>query len=255
MSWTETLPLVVLGPIFLAMLIVGVEVGYRGHRWLARRREDGVVHGGQDYLLSAVLGLLALLLGFTFSLALNRYDARRELVVQEANAIGTTWLRVQILEEPNRAAMSALLRRYVDARIAWSEADRDPAVLARANALQGQLWTATGAAVRGDSSPLLSRGMMDAMNESFDLASARTAARAAHVPIQVLGVLILYSALSTVMLGYILAGGGQPHRVATGLLLVLLTLALVMIVDLDRPRGGAIHVSQQPLYDLKASMR
>ena len=255
MPLLETTPLFVLGLIILAVMPAGVELGYRGHGWL-RREQDGadVGKGGQDHLLSAVLGLLALLLGFTFSLALNRYEARRDLVLQEANAIGTTWLRTRLLEEPNRAAMSGLLSAYVDARLAWSETGTSNADLVQTEGIQQKLWAVTGTAMRTDSSPQLSRGVMDAMNQSFDLASARTAARSAHIPGRVLGMLLLFAALSVVMLGYILAANGKPLRIATTLLLVLLTLALIVILDLDRPRSGAIQVSQQPLEDLRASI-
>jgi hypothetical protein len=256
MSWFQTAPLAGIGLVFLALLLLGIEIGYRSHGLLRRSRGgDKTPHGGQDYLLSAVLGLLALLLGFTFSVALSRYEARRELVVQEANAIGTTWLRVQLLQEPNRAAMSQMLRQYVDARLAWSERDGSANGLARTNDIQGRLWRAMGEALRADPSAQLSRATMDAMNESFDLASDRVAARAAHIPTQVLDVLMIYAVLSMIMLGYILAVNGDPHRIATALLLVLLTLALMMVLDLDRPLNGAIQVSQQPLYDLKASLR
>ena len=256
MRWFEPAPLSLIGITFLAMLLAGVELGYRGHSWLRHAERDADArHGGPDLLLSAVLGLLALLLGFTFSMALNRFEARRDLVLQEANAIGTTWLRAQLLEEPNRTAMLGLLRQYVDARLAWSEVDPSVAELAPTTALQAKLWTVTGAAIRGDSSHQLSRAVMEAMNGSFDLASARAAARAAHIPGRVLGILLLYAVLSMVLLGYILAANGRPHRVATGLLLVLLTLALVVILDLDRPRSGAIQVSQQPLEDLRASLQ
>lgn len=255
MRLLETTPLFIIGLVILALMLAGVELGYRGQGWLRRnkdRTEAG--KGGQDHLLSAVLGLLALLLGFTFSMALDRYEARRDLVLQEANAIGTTWLRTRLLEEPNRAAMSGLLRAYVDARLAWSETGASKADLAQTEALQQKLWTVTGAAMRTDPSPQLSRGVMDAMNQSFDLASARTAARLAHIPGHVLGILLLFAALSAVMLGYILADNGKPHRIATMLLLVLLTLALVAILDLDRPRSGGIQVSQQPLDDLRGSI-
>jgi hypothetical protein len=256
MSWLHTAPLAGLSLLLLSLLFLGVELGYRVHKRLLRKAAVGdTPHGGQDYLLSAVLGLLALLLGFTFSLALNRYETRRDLVQQEANAIGTTWLRVQLLEEPNRTALSGLMRQYVDARIAWSAADRGAGGLDRTEDLQKRLWTGMGVAVRGDSSAQLSRAAMDSMNDSFDRQADRATARAAHIPDRVLDVLLLYAFLSMVMLGYILAINGRPHRVATGLLLLLLTLALVMILDLDRPRNGAIEVSQQPLYDLKASMR
>ena len=255
MSWLEKAPLPVLGLLVLAILAISVEAGYRGQAWLIRKRPADHPSDGQNHLLSAILGLLALLLGFTFSLGLSRYEARRAMVVQEANAIGTTWLRAQLLEEPNRTAMSGPLRAYVDARIAWSMSGADDADLAATNALQAKLWTATGAAIRTDPSPQLSRAVMDAMNDSFDAASARAAERAAHIPNRVFDVLLLYAVLSMLMLGYTLAVGGRPHRIATGMVLVLLSLAVVVILDLDRPRGGSIQVSQQPLVDLKASLR
>ncbi len=145
--------------------------------------------------------------------------------------------------------------RYVDVRIAWSmggapgTADPGPT-----DALQRRLWTAVGATMRTEPSTQLSRATMDAMNESFDAASARAAERDAHIPDRVLQVLLLYAALAMVMLGYTLAVDGRPQRIATGLVLVLLSLAMLVILDLDRPRGGSIQVSQQPMTDLKAGL-
>jgi hypothetical protein len=254
MSWLETLPLTVIAPAILAALLAAATIGYRGHLWLLHRSGETEPQS-HDHLLSAVLGLLALLLGFTFSLALNRYEARRDLVVQEANAIGTTWLRAQLLEQANKTAMSALLRSYLDARLDWSETDAAPDASRRTAALQQELWAATGQAIRSDPNPQLSRGLMDAVNQSFDLASARAAGRLAHVPDRVLTVLLLYAVLSAAMLGYTSAAKGRPQRIATISVLVLLTLALVMILDIDRPRSGAIQISQQPLEELKQSWR
>ena len=254
MSWLETRPLTVIALAIMAALVAAATIGYRGHLWLLHRSGETEPES-HDHLLSAVLGLLALLLGFTFSLALNRYEARRDLVVQEANAIGTAWLRAQLLEPPNKAAMSGLLRSYLDARLAWSEVDVAPEASGQTAALQQKLWTVTGQALRSEPNPQLSRGLMDAVNQSFDLASARTAARSAHVPDRVLTVLLLYAVLSAAMLGYTSAAKGRPQRIATISVLVLLTLALVMILDIDRPRNGAIQVSQQPLEELKQSWR
>ena len=256
MAALDDAPLGLIGLLILLALLSAVELGYRGHIGLRRLRgEQGPGKGSPDHLLSAVLGLLALLLGFTFSLALNRYETRRELVVQEANAIGTTWLRARLLEEPARTEMSRLLRVYADARIGWSDHEVRATDMALTARLQQQLWAVAGSAIRADSSPQLSRAVMDAMNESFDLAAARLAARSAHIPGRVLQVLLLYAALSMVMLGYILAANGRHHRIATSLLLMLLSLALTIIHDIDRPRSGAIQVSQQPLLDLRQSMR
>jgi hypothetical protein len=251
----DGLPLLLIGSAIFLALSGAVAVGYHGKLWFERRSDPQPGKTTRpDHLLSAALGLLALFLGFSFSMALNRYDTRRDLVVQEANALGTTWLRIQILEETDRLAMSRLLEQYVDARLKWSEAGEAPLDDAATLALQGELWTAMGLALRGESPPLLARGVMDSLNESFDLAIERQAARSAHIPDPVLIVLLVYAVLSMIMMGSLLAANRQPHRVETLLLTLLLTLAHVVILDLDRPRNGAIQVSQQPMEELQSSI-
>lgn len=255
MASLEPLPLLVIGLVILLTLAGAVALGYHGKVWLQRRSAPShATKSGPDHLLSAALGLLALLLGFSFSMALNRFDTRRDLVVQEANALGTAWLRIQLLNEPDRSDMSQLLKRYVDARLIWSEAPADAAAESPTQALQDELWTAMGKALRGDSPALLTRGVMDSLNESLDLAAARKAVRSAHIPDTVLVVLLLYAVLSMIMMGSLLAASGQTHRGETALLLILLTLAHTVILDLDRPRTGAIQVSQQPMEELQRSM-
>ena len=252
MAWIDSAPLFLVGLAFFLIMLIGIEIGYRAWRWL--RAKDGG-SGGHEFLLTAALGLLSLLLGFTFSLALSRYDARRTLAVQEANAIGSMWLRAQLLRDPDKSRMSDLVRRYVDARIAWSQAASRAADLAPTQALQGQIWAVTGDVMRTEPSQPLARGLMDAVSQGFDLQAARTAARKAQIPTRVLDILVLYSVLSMMLLGSVLAAKGQRHYGATAVLLVLLTLALILILELDQPRTGAIQVSQQPLLDVKASMR
>lgn len=255
MASLEPLPLLVIGLVILLTLAGAVALGYHGKVWLQRRSAPSdATKSGPDHLLAAALGLLALLLGFSFSMALNRFDTRRDLVVQEANALGTAWLRIQLLNEPDRSDMSQLLKRYVDARLIWSEAPADAAAESPTQALQDELWTAMGKALRGDSPALLTRGVMDSLNESLDLAAARKAVRSAHIPDTVLVVLLLYAVLSMIMMGSLLAASGQTHRGETALLLILLTLAHTVILDLDRPRTGAIQVSQQPMEELQRSM-
>lgn len=255
MDFLQSVSLPVLGLGIWAILLIGMELGLRLPGWLDRKRDhDDAGGAAPEYLLSATLGLLALLLGFTFSLALNRYEARRELVVQESNALGTAWLRAQLLQEPNRAAMSGLLRAYTDVRLRWSEDGTATPDLRPTAALQQKLWAALGTAIRTDPSQQLTRGLMDAMNDSFDLQSARTVARRAHIPNEVWAMLLLYSFLAAGMLGHLMSNRPRPHRAATMLLLTLVTLALVLILDVDRPRGGAIRVSQQPMEDFRASI-
>ena len=254
MTWLETSPLWLVGLLILGLLISSVELGYRGRRWLRWRERERPIADGQDHLLSAALGLLALLLGFTFSLALSRHEARRDLVLQEANALGTLWLRVQILEEPSRSEMILLLRDYVDERLDWSENSRET-LNKQSNDLQQKLWLAMGVAIRGASPSLLSNSVMEAMNSAFDLASSRSAARSTHIPDRVLQVLLLYALLAMVLLGYIFGANRRPHRIATTMLLLLLSMAIIVILDIDRPRSGAIQVSQFPMESLRASIK
>jgi hypothetical protein len=251
MAWMDRTPLFVVEIGVFLLLFAAIEIGFRAYRWLDPRDDHQM--GGQEFLATAVLGLLALLLGFTFSLALNRYDERRALVVQEANAIGTAWLRVQLLDEPYRGEMGAALKQYTDARVAWSEASGGD--IAPTVAQQDKVWTAAQHLSRGGTSPVVVRQVLDPLNEAFDTQASRTASRAARIPGRVMSALMLYAALSMVLLGHIMAINGRRKVVPTILLLLLLTLAFSVILDLDSPRNGRIQVSQQPLINLRASMR
>jgi hypothetical protein len=130
-SFLGQAPIVTLGGLVLLLMTVAATIGFmlRGRHSRSdgeAEREDDL--GQQDYIVSGVLGLLALLMGFTFSLAVDRFEARRELVLQEANAIATTYLRTQLLEEPHRARISRMLVAYTDNRIALGQASsRDQA--------------------------------------------------------------------------------------------------------------------------------
>jgi hypothetical protein len=252
MAWISRTPLPVFDLGFLLFLIVSVEAGYRGYRWMRPKHNREIK--GQEFLLTAALGLLALLMGFTFSMSLDRYEARRALVVQEANAIGAAWIGAQLVEEPHRSEISSLLKQYLETRVSWSDVSQSQD-LHPTRALQQRLSAAVQRLAHGGASPEAVRWVLDPLNEAFGVQAARTAARDARVPTRVLVVLVLYSILSMVMLGYILAIDGYKHIAATGLLLVLLTVAFGLILDLDRPQASVILVSQQPLLDLRALMR
>jgi hypothetical protein len=251
MAWMEQTPLIVVEFGVFLLLFTASEIGFFSYRWLSPK--GGHRTGGHEFLGAAVLGLLALLLGFTFSLSLNRYDERRALVVQEANAIDTAWLRVQLLDEPYRSEMGGALKQYTDARVAWSEADGGG--FGPTLALKEKVWAAAEHLSRGGVSPIVVRQVIDPLNQAMETQAARTAARAARIPGPVLGILVIYATLSMVLLGYITAIDGGRKVVAMVLLLMLLTLAFSVILDLDSPRSGWIQVSQQPLIDVRASMR
>ncbi len=249
MAWSATAPLLLVSVAIFVILLAGLELGYRIPLSKTSRESGGL--NSPDYLLSAVLGLLALLLGFTFSLALERYEGRRDLVMGEANAIGTSLLRADLLQEPIRSSLVDALGAYVEARIAWSQLETANDSYEATASLQSRIWGLTRQALRSDPEPQITRGLMDSLNESFDLAASRAEARHTHLPQRMLGMLLLYVALSAVMLGYVLRTGGQRHRGPATVLLVLLTIAMTLILDIDRPLSGGITVSQQPMLDLR----
>lgn len=254
MTIVDVLPVWAAGLVLLAVLILASRIGI-----LLRMRTG---HAGDDdggYILSAALGLLALLIGFTFSLALSRYEMRRDLVLKEANAIGTTYLRADLTPEPFRSQLRTLLRRYVDARLALADGGEDASAIGRAEAqadqLQQQLWSTTVAAIPHIDPPVAVPLLTATVNETIDLAASRKAALAARLPSSVVLALLVYAAISAGILGYVIQGNRRGSQISAVLLFVLLTLAITLILDLDRPRTGSITVSQAPMLDLKASIK
>lgn len=237
---------------------VALAVGYATGNWFRRRRsrapvadagDEGVDYDG--YIVSGAVGLLALLLGFTFGLAVDRYDSRRLMVVEESNAIGTTYLRAQTFAEPHRGELSRLLTKYVDVRLALAKSidlHQTKELLAQSDTLQASMWTATVAAIAPQRDDVAS-AFMEAMNETIDDAAARKAARLAHVPPRIFAVLFGYMLITAGILGFVV---GEMRRVTAATLLALLTVAYMMIVDIDSPNRGRIRESQEAMTDLKA---
>ncbi|HKR87331.1 MAG TPA: hypothetical protein VJS38_04090 [Phenylobacterium sp.] len=208
----------------------------------------------EDLVLSASLGLLALLLGFTFSLAIDRFESRRRLVLEEANAIGTAYLRAQLLEEPHRARMSGLLVRYTDTRIALAKAPpgkvRD--LLRTNDALVTQIWIAVKQSFPTIKQYDFSSTYLDSINSMIDIGSARVVARVARVPSAVLAVLLLYTLTTAAVLGYVLQGPRSRH--VAGFLVALLSLVLVLIIDVNRPSAGLVREGQGAMESLRKTM-
>lgn len=211
----------------------------------------------EGYLLSAALALLGLLIAFTFSLALNRYDSRRTLVVQEANAIGTAWLRAGLTDKQDGRTLQRSIARYADIRLRLPQSsNQEEATKIEAESTKSQmiLWQDMKTDIATLPAPIATT-LITAINEMFDVAAARKAERAAHIPSNILTVLILCAGMSAVIIGYVLGSTGRSHRTVTTILFALLTLALLMTLDLDRPWRGAIKVSQQPMIDMRTGLR
>lgn len=243
----------------LIAMILGLEAGFRlGMRAHAHTPE--VTREQTSTILGAMLGLLALVLGFCFSLALQRFDDRSQAVVAEANAIGTTWLRAGLLQEPARSESQQLLRAYIDVRVheaavSLDHSDARNALLQQGDALAQQLWAAATRAVAADPRPTTSGLYVQTLNEMIDSQSSRQAALGRHVPELVLWLVFLTMVLTTTTMGYSAGLGGRRAPAASLALIGLISLVVYLIIDLDRPRRGFIQVSQQSMLELQAATR
>ncbi|MDG2524135.1 hypothetical protein P6166_02025 [Stenotrophomonas sp. HITSZ_GD] len=247
------MPLWLFTALFFVLMLLAREVGV----WFRHRRppaEETDKQKDEDaFAMTSVMGLLALLIGFTFSVSLSRYDERRELVVKEANALGTTWLRTSLLEAPAAERMRDVLRRYVDARIAFGAARdnaEERAQFARTEALQNELWTVMNAGIAGFRDTPRASLVVSTTNESIDLAAERLATREAHIPSRILRMLLLFAVLAAGLVGYERA----RQRKETTLVLLLFALAVGLVIDLDQPSTGMTNVPQTPMLDLKESL-
>jgi uncharacterized membrane protein (Fun14 family) len=245
--------------VLFVSLALAVEVGYRiGRRVQGRASEASRSH--VSAVQASLLGVLALILGFTFSQALQRYDSRSEAVVDEANAIGTAYLRAQLLPSSVRGEVTASLRDYLDTRVRASviplsdEAARQ-ALLAKTDQQQAALWGYASQAVEEDPNPVPTGLFIQSLNDMIDSYGRRIAALDRHVPEVVLYLLFATFLLTLGIVGY--AAGVAGHRVSlvTYIMVVLIVLLVFVIIDLDRPRRGLIQVNQESLTELQRSIQ
>lgn len=247
------LPLTLLLPGTVVALAGAMALGIAMGRWRGRPDPADHASGIDATLAGAGLGLLALMLGFTFSMALTRYEARRTAVLEEANAVGTAWLRAGMLPAPQAADSRRLLGEYARLRLAL-RSPRDEAGgqddVARSLALQGRLWTLAQAALRADPSGSGVRLYIPALNDVIDDHERRLSALRSHVPEPVIWALIGVAAVVLGYTGHVAGKEGSRLGVANLAMAAMVACVIVLVMDLDRPERGLVHVSRQPLLDL-----
>jgi hypothetical protein len=247
----DSLPVV---GVFIAFAIISMlcyEGGFRLGRWW-QERTPGEQEGPTGFLVGSILALLAFLLAVTMGMASDRFDARRAIVLNEANAIGTTYLRAGYLPEPASSQIRELLRQYVPIRIVVTDQTDVAADIRRSTEILNQTWAIAEDVARTTDKGDLVALFIESLNDTIDLHETRiTAGIYARVPETVVLLLIFGSALTLGMVGYS-AGLTRRRSLLSAAVLVLVLGAVIMIVvDLDRPREGFIQVSQQPLMDLQ----
>jgi hypothetical protein len=240
---------------FLLVFVILLIAGWIGS-WLRSRYTETLDPSSSSFktLESSVLGLLALLLGFSFAMAVSRYDARKDLEVGEANAIGTTWLRAATLDEPARSTEQALLKEYVAVRLQFVSAGTDPAAiadcLAKTGAVQDKLWSvaATDASAHRDAITGL---FVATLNDTIDFSEKRTAAWENRIPGAAWLLLVFMSAVASALVGI---GTTARSRALLLVLPVVVGAVLMLIADLDSSRGGFVQVQQKSMERVAAQV-
>jgi hypothetical protein len=240
----------------LLVLLGSAELGYR----LARRapgthREEASQIGNWE---GALLGLLALLIGFTFAMAVTRFDGRREMILEEASAIQQLARRAEYLAPPVQERMGGLLRSYVDARIRAYDAGLDPglteAAYREAVALQRQLWAQAVEVARNNFNSEMASLFVESVDAVLEQGARRRAALDNHVPLTVMILLWLVACISVGATGYVCGLRRHRHRFGMVLLPILIATVLLLVVALDHPRSGLVQVGQGPMLRLHQSL-
>ena len=244
-----------LAAIILAIIGGATLAGFAGGRYL--HEHSAVLREPYGVLQAALLGVVGLILAFGLSLAVDRYQNRRAALVDESNAIGTTYLRAQLIAEPQRSESLALLRRYTTLALRVTHEVPQSDGMRRTNAQEGvvqrRLWRLAGQAMAGAPVASAPRLYVDSLNSTIDQQSVRLSALANRVPSAVLAVELIGAAVALGLLAMhisLLGRGFLPMLAAAA----LVTMLLLVTFDLDRPTRGLIEVPDAPLKALRASM-
>jgi hypothetical protein len=236
------------------LLWASMEGGYRLGRWRHAHTPD---ERDQPVaaMVSSILGLLALVLGFTFSFAASRFEARRQAVLDESNAIGTTYLRTRLLPEPHRSETAKLLREYTATRLKVTNLAELTEAITESERLQGLLWTQACEAAEMQPNPVTTGLFVQSLNDVIDMHATRIlVGLRSRIPLVIWLTLMGLSMLGMTAVGY-QAGLTTTRRSPTMLGLILaFVCVLYLIADLDRTHEGWLRISQQSMRDLQHSM-
>jgi Protein of unknown function (DUF4239) len=255
-SWLyQQNPIWIIAALLVAMTIAA-ELGFRlGRRWYPRFDDARRGHFGS--ILGSLLGLLALLLSFTFAMSANRYDVRRQLVLNDANALEGLYLQSSLLPEAPRKSFKQLLKGYVDLRSRVALMRHDASVKeasglpTQSETLHGQMWNAVRESTQLEPPPRIADSMFKGLIDALSIHRSRVFSWESRVPDSVIWLLLLGCIAGVCAIG--LAGGLGNHRglPARVIVTVLLCATIYVVLDLDRPHEGLIQISQSPMLHLQ----
>jgi hypothetical protein len=238
----------------LVLLLACHEIGFR----LGRRVEgfDEDYKRRVDMMRTAILALVTFLVGFSFASAGSRYIDRQDMIVKEANAIGTSWLRAMLLPEPQRSRLQADLRQYALDRLELLKAyDFEAArpLLAKAGETQKRIWQAGVEGVGTDRE--FANFMLPPLNDVIDIHAEHLSAARRHIPQTILVVIVIAVAIGMGMIGYDNGLVRKRYFLLSSVFAVVAAAALWMTIDLDRPRYGFVRTSELPYVELLESIK
>ncbi len=241
--------------VMIAVFLLAVEGGYRLAGYRLRRKDAGeMTQAGA--IMGATLGLLAFMLAFTFSAGASRFDTRKQLVLEEANAVGTAYLRTDLLPPSPRAEMKDLLREYVEVRVqAVAKGDEELRQgIARSEELHDLLWSRAAALVDETGNPVFAGLFIQSLNDVIDLHAKRiTAGIRNRIPMSIWITLLFVASLAMAVIGYHARLAGRRSMAIVALVLTF-SAVMLLITDLDRPDQHLFQVSQQAMADLLAKI-
>jgi len=250
----DSVPIWLLFVLILSIAGFSLEAGYRyGLRRHRRSADEQVTPVGA--IVGSILALFAFLLAFTFGMAANRFDDRRQAVLNEANAIGTTYLRTRLLPEPQRGTSARFLREYADVRIQGVQTRHVPESVKRSEELHELLWADAVQAAEKQPGPITGL-YIQSLNDTIDMHEVRLqAGLRSRIPVSIWVCLLALSVLSMASVGYQAGLSATRRSPAMVALALSFTCVLYLIADLDRGQDGFLLVSQDAMVDVQKSMR
>jgi hypothetical protein len=251
------LPIWVDGTLFLLLLLLAVESGF--HMGLRRHRASGGTQKteGSNVTLGAMLALLGLMLAFTYAFSLSRADMRKQAIVDDANAIGTAFLRADLGAEPGRSELRKGLLEYAQTRLIseelYGEALRE--AIDRSLQAQARLWPATKRALHSDVPGPIQASIVQSVNEVLDTHAIRVMSRYDRIPAAVFLLLMVTAAASLAVAAHNAGLNGNMNRWGMNTFALVLAAMMVVIVDFDRGKHGLIRVSNQALEAVVQDMQ
>lgn len=248
---------IIIAIILFTLILLAYDISFR----IGRRKQRVInqeVKTQTNSIQSGIYGLLALLLAFSFNMALQRFDNRNQAVIMESNAIGTALLRTKLLPKPYDSIAYNQLQQYVNLRLELNIIDltnREERVFInqKTDSIQNKIWENTIKITEIDSRPVTTGNFIIALNEVFDAQNRRNAIFQQHIPESILFLLFIVFITGGALMGYSSGLGLRRALIPTIIFTLLIVLVIFIILDLDRPTRGLIKVKMDNLFELRQS--